>query len=97
MKDLILAAVAILAILAAANTEQRDMQSGFGGTQVISLKESSPVDKAVPADIEIDSPNGDWGVSVSKSGEKTIFKNSVRLVHLNEAGGEDSLKTAVLK
>jgi hypothetical protein len=96
MKDLILAAVAVLAILVIANTDQQETQSGFGGVQVINLTESGPIE-TIPAYIELNSPNGDWGVSIPESGEKTVYKNGVRLVHLNAETGGDSLRTAVLK
>lgn len=96
MKDLILAAVAVLAILVIANTDQQEMQAGFGGVQVINLTESGPVE-TTPTNVELNSLNGDWGVSISESGEKTVFKDGVRLVHLNADAGEGSLRTAVFK
>jgi hypothetical protein len=96
MKDLILAAVAVLAIVAIGNAQQQGIQAGFGGVQVIDLSESGPVE-AVPAYIELQSPDGDWGVSVSESVEKTVFKDGVRLVHLNVQDGADSARLASFK
>jgi hypothetical protein len=96
MKDLILAAVAVLAILVIAGTQQQEMQTGFGGVQVIDLSESGSIE-AAPAYVEPDSLNGGLGVTVSESGEKTVIKDGIRLVHLNVEDGADSERTASFK
>ena len=51
MKDLAIMVIGILAIVAVANTKQMDVQSGFGGVQVVNLAEAGTFGDALPVPI----------------------------------------------
>ena len=91
MKDLAIMIIGILAIVAVANTKQMDMQSGFGGVQVVNLAEASSFGDDLPAYADADS--GDE-LEISQYDETTVYADDAEAYEVID---EDSLRTAVLK
>lgn len=91
MKDLAIMAIAILAIIAVANTKQMDVQSGFGGVQVVNLAEADSLREGLPAYADAD-PGDDLVISLYD--ETTVYADDSDAY---EAIDEGSLRTAVLK
>ena len=89
MKDLAIMVIGILAIVAVANTKQMDMQSGFGGVQVVNLAEASSFgDDLAYADSDPDE------LEISQNGETTAYTNDTEVYEVIDEG---SFRTAVLK
>ncbi len=91
MKDLAIMVIGILAIVAVANTKQMDMQSGFGGVQVVNLAESDFIEDNLPADAVV---NLDDEQEVVQYEETTAYTDEADVYEVID---EDSLRTAVLK
>lgn len=91
MKDLAIMIIGILAIVAVANTKQMDMQSGFGGVQVVNLAEASSFGDDLPAYADADF--GDE-LEISQYDETTVYADDAEAYEVID---EDSLRTAVLK
>ena len=91
MKDLAIMVIGILAIVAVANTKQMDVQSGFGGMQVVNLAEAGPFYEDLPAYADADP--GDE-LEVSQYDETTAYTNDAEVYEVID---EDSLRTVVLK
>ncbi|MGD9653103.1 MAG: hypothetical protein AB7I96_10930 [Candidatus Dadabacteria bacterium] len=91
MKDLAIMIIGILAIVAVANTKQMDVQSGFGGVQVVNLAEARSFGDDLPAYADADS--GDE-IEISQYGETTVYADEAEVYEVID---EDSLRTAVLK
>ena len=91
MKDLAIMVIGILAIVAVANTKQMDVQSGFGGVQVVNLAEAGSFGDDLPAYADADP--GDE-LEISQYDETTVYTDDADLY---EVVDEDSLRTAVLK
>ncbi|HML94535.1 MAG TPA: hypothetical protein PKC29_03790 [Thermodesulfobacteriota bacterium] len=91
MKDLAIMAIAILAIVAVANTKQMDVQSGFGGVQVVNLAEADSLREGLPA--YADAESGDEP-EISQYDDTTAYTDDGDAY---EAIDEGSLRTAVLK
>jgi hypothetical protein len=91
MKDLAITVIAILAIVAVANTKQVDMQSGFGGAQVVNLAERGFIGDDLPTDAVV---NLDDEQEISQYEETTAYTDDADLY---DAIDEGSLRTAVLK
>ncbi len=90
MKDLAIMVIGILAIVAVANTKQMDMQSGFGGVQVVNLAEARSFGDDLPAYADADPDE----LEISQYGETTAYTNDTEVYEVID---EDSLRTAVLK
>ena len=91
MKDLAIMVIGILAIVAVANTKQMDMQSGFGGVQVVNLAESDFIGDDLPTD-----------AAVNLGDEREVVQYEETTAYTDEADvyeviDEGSLRTAVLK
>ena len=91
MKDLAIMIIGILAIVAVANTKQMDMQSGFGGVQVVNLAEAGTFGDDLPAYADADS--GD-DLEISQYDETTVYADDAEAYEVIDKG---SLRTAVLK
>ena len=91
MKDLAIMIIGILAIVAVANTKQMDVQSGFGGVQVVNLAEARSFGDDLPAYVDADS--GD-DLEISQYDETTVYADDTEVYEVID---EDSLRTAVLK
>ena len=90
MKDLAIMIIGILAIVAVANTKQMDMQSGFGGVQVVNLAEASSFGDDLPAYADADPDE----LEISQYGETTAYTNDTEVYEVIDEG---SFRTAVLK
>ncbi len=90
MKDLAIMVIGILAIVAVANTKQMDMQSGFGGVQVVNLAEASSFGDDLPAYADADPDE----LEISQYGETTAYTNDTEVYEVIDEG---SFRTAVLK
>lgn len=91
MKDLAIMVIGILAIVAVANTKQMDMQSGFGGVQVVNLAESDFIGDDLPTDAAV---NLDDEQEISQYEETAAYTEDAELYGAIDEG---SLRTAVLK
>jgi hypothetical protein len=91
MKDLAIMVIGILAIVAVANTKQIDVQSGFGGVQIVNLAEAESLRDDLPAYAEAD-PG--YELEVSRHDETTVYEDDAEVYEVID---EDSLRTAVLK
>ena len=91
MKDLAITVIAILAIVAVANTKQMDMQSGFGGVQIVSLADRDFIGDDLPAYADTDS-GGE--LEISQYDETTLYADDADVYEVID---ESSLRTAVLK
>ncbi len=91
MKDLAIMVIGILAIVAVANTKQMDMQSGFGGAQVVNLTEGNFIGDNLPTDAVADL---DEEQESSRYEEETAYTDDADLY---DSIDESSLRTAVLK
>lgn len=91
MKDLAIMVIGILAIVAVANTKQMDMQSGFGGVQIVNLAESDFIGDNLPTDAVADL---DAEQEFSQHEETAAYVDDADLY---DAIDEGSLRTAVLK
>jgi len=91
MKDLAIMVIAILAIVAVANTKQMDMQSGFGGVQVVNLAERDFIGDDLPTDAVV---NLDDEQEISQYEETAAYTDDADLY---DSIDEGSLRTAVLK
>lgn len=90
MKDLAITVIAILAIVAVANTKQMDMQSGFGGVQVVNLAERDFIGEDLPTDAVVnldDEREGSYEDMTAYTDDADLY----------DAIDEDSLRTAVLR
>ncbi len=90
MKDLAIMIIGILAIVAVANTKQMDMQSGFGGVQVVNLAEARSFGDDLPAYADADPDE----LEISQYGETTAYTNDTEVYEVIDEG---SFRTAVLK
>lgn len=91
MKDLAIMVIGILAIVAVANTKQMDVQSGFGGVQIVNLAEAGSLRDDLPAYAEADP--GDE-LEISQYDETMVYEDDAEVYEVID---EDSLRTAVLK
>lgn len=91
MKDLAIMVIGILAIVAVANTKQMDVQSGFGGVQIVNLAEAESLRDDLPAYAEADL--GDE-LEISQYDETMVYEDDAEVYEVID---EDSLRTAVLK
>ena len=91
MKDLAIMVIGILAIVAVANTKQMDVQSGFGGVQVVNLAEARSLHEDLPTYAEADP--GDE-LEISQHDESAAYTDDA---YAYEVIDEDSLRTAVLQ
>ena len=89
MKDLAIMVIGILAIVAVANTKQMDMQSGFGGVQVVNLTENNFIGDNLPTDAE-----ADLHAEFSQYEETAAYADDADVYEVIDEG---SLRTAVLK
>lgn len=92
MKDLAIIMIGILAIVAVANTKQMDMQSGFGGVQVVNLAESDFIGD--------DLPTYEFASGLEDGHEDSIYEETTPYADdadVYEVIDEGSLRTAVLK
>ena len=95
MKELIIITISIFAVLIAANVGTDGAKMEMGGLKVAEAANIASAPVSIPRKIELRSAKGDWNVSPSPEGQKTVFKNSVKLVNFNDAG--DAIKTAELR
>ena len=97
MKEMIIITISIFAVLVAANVHPEGAKLEWGSVKAAGVTETTQVQKNAPATVELTSAKGDWNASPAPQGAKTVFKNSVRLVNFNDAGGDDALRTAELR
>ncbi len=90
MKDLAIMVIGILAIVAVANTKQMDVQSGFGGVQVVNLAEAGSFGDDLPAYADA----GPDELEISQYDETTVYADDAEVYEVMD---EDSFRTAVLK